>query len=154
MSDDLKEKLTERIRSDLLPYAKTNKPILLSGNYDGDLFIFMSEFHKMLRGKEPLFNYVGKEEMPEDFSPDEYLAAEMKKAIEDRNHERIYELFRDFKCTENTYKRIDCQNDDGETVLEKLTGIERFTQEEVLERISSMMRRNEYWKDIGNNHNA
>ena len=130
----------------LMEFAKEDKSVLLYGDYASDLYVFMNGFHKEMNDKNPLFKYVGKENMPEDFNPDEYLATEMRKAIENRKHKKIYELFRDFKRTENTYLHIDCQNDDGETVLKKLTGVENFTQNEVLERISSMMKHNENWE--------
>jgi hypothetical protein len=130
----------------LMAFAKEDKSVLLYGDYAGDLYVFMNGFHKEMNDKNPLFKYVGKENMPEDFNPDEYLATEMRKAIENRKHKKIYELFRDFKRTENTYLHIDCQNDDGETVLKKLTGVENFTKNEVLERISSMMKHNENWE--------
>ena len=130
----------------LMVFAKEDKSVLLYGDYASDLYVFMNKFHKEMNDKNPLFKYVGKENMPEDFNPDEYLATEMRKAIENRKHKKIYELFRDFKRTENTYLHIDCQNDDGETVLKKLTGVENFTKNEVLERISSMMKHNENWE--------
>ena len=130
----------------LIVFAEEEKSVLLYGDYASDLYVFMNKFHKEMNDKNPLFKYVGKENMPEDFNPDEYLATEMRKAIENRKHKKIYELFRDFKRTENTYLHIDCQNDDGETVLKKLTGVENFTQKEVLERISSMMKHNENWE--------
>jgi hypothetical protein len=130
----------------LIVFAEEEKSVLLYGDYASDLYVFMNRFHQEMNDKNPLFKYVGKENMPEDFNPDEYLATEMRKAIENRKHKKIYELFRDFKRTENTYLHIDCQNDDGETVLKKLTGVENFTQNEVLERISSMMKHNENWE--------
>ena len=68
----------------LMVFAKEDKSVLLYGDYASDLYVFMNKFHKEMNDKNPLFKYVGKENMPEDFNPDEYLATEMRKPIKER----------------------------------------------------------------------
>ena len=119
----------------LIVFAEEEKSVLLYGDYAGDLFVFMTGFHDVLHGVEPIFEYVGKKKMPMSFSPSEYLTKKMAKVISDRDHERIYELLRDFERTDNTYLEVDCNPDDGKTVFEKLTCVNHFTQEEFIDEM-------------------
>jgi hypothetical protein len=95
----------------------------------------------VLHGLEPIFEYVGKKKMPMSFSPSEYLTKKMAKVISDRDHERIYELLRDFERTDNTYLEVDCNPDDGKTVFEKLTCVNHFTQEEFIDEMPPVMKK-------------
>ena len=138
----------------LMVFAKEDKSVLLYGDYAGDLSVFISEFHNVLHDTEPFFEYVGKKKMPMSFSPSEYLTREMVKAISDRDHERIYELLRDFECTNNTHLEFDCNPNDGKTVFEVLTRVNHFTQEEFIDKMSFVtkkFRKHEiylYWESI------
>jgi len=138
----------------LMVFAKEDKSVLLYGDYAGDLSVFMTGFHKVLHDTEPFFEYVGKKKMPMSFSPSEYLTREMVKAISDRDHERIYELLRDFECTNNTHLEFDCNPNDGKTVFEVLTRDNHFTQEEFIDKMSFVtkkFRKHEiylYWESI------
>ena len=125
----------------LMVFAKEDKSVLLYGDYAGDLSVFISEFHKVLHDTEPFFEYVGKKKMPMSFSPSEYLTKKMAKVISDRDHERIYELLRDFERTDNTYLEVDCNPDDGKTVFEKLTCVNHFTQEEFIDEMPPVMKK-------------
>ena len=125
----------------LMVFAKEDKSVLLYGDYAGDLFVFMTGFHDVLHGVEPIFEYVGKKKMPMSFSPSEYLTKKMAKVISDRDHERIYELLRDFERTDNTYLEVDCNPDDGKTVFEKLTCVNHFTQEEFIDEMPPVMKK-------------
>jgi len=125
----------------LMAFAKEDKSVLLYGDYAGDLFVFMTGFHDVLHGVEPIFEYVGKKKMPMSFSPSEYLTKKMAKVISDRDHERIYELLRDFERTDNTYLEVDCNPDDGKTVFEKLTCVNHFTQEEFIDEMPPVMKK-------------
>jgi hypothetical protein len=138
----------------LMVFAKEDKSVLLYGDYAGDLSVFISQFHKVLHDTEPFFEYVGKKKMPISFSPSEYLTREMVKAISDRDHERIYELLRDFECTNNTHLEFDCNPYDGKTVFKVLTRDNHFTQEEFIDNMSFVtkkFRKHEiylYWESI------
>jgi len=125
----------------LMVFAKEDKSVLLYGDYAGDLSVFISGFHDVLHGLEPIFEYVGKKKMPMSFSPSEYLTKKMAKVISDRDHERIYELLRDFERTDNTYLEVDCNPDDGKTVFEKLTCVNHFTQEEFIDEMPPVMKK-------------
>ena len=125
----------------LMVFAEEDKSVLLYGDYAGDLSVFISGFHDVLHGLEPIFEYVGKKKMPISFSPSEYLTREMVKAISDRDHERIYELLRDFERTDNTYLEVDCNPDDGKTVFKVLTRDNHFTQEEFIDEMPPVMKK-------------
>ena len=125
----------------LMVFAKEDKSVLLYGDYAGDLSVFISGFHDVLHGLEPIFEYVGKKKMPMSFSPSEYLTKKMAKVISDRDHERIYELLRDFERTDNTYLEVDCNPDDGKTVFKVLTRDNHFTQEEFIDEMPPVMKK-------------
>gem|GEM_PF-6076913 len=125
----------------LMVFAKEDKSVLLYGDYAGDLSVFISGFHDVLHGLEPIFEYVGKKKMPMSFSPSEYLTKKMAKVISDRDHERIYELLHDFKRTDNTYLEVDCNPDDGKTVFKVLTRDNHFTQEEFIDEMPPVMKK-------------
>ncbi len=125
----------------LIVFAEEEKSVLLYGDYAGDLFVFMTGFHDVLHGVEPIFEYVGKKKMPMSFSPSEYLTKKMAKVISDRDHERIYELLRDFERTDNTYLEVDCNPDDGKTVFKVLTRDNHFTQEEFIDEMPPVMKK-------------
>jgi hypothetical protein len=83
--------------------------------------------------------YIGEEVFQSSDIYREFLAPEIRKAIEDRNHKRIFELLRDTRCSSNKFTRFDCQLGDGKTVFEELANYKCIAQRQLIEDYTSRM---------------
>ncbi|MCP4986062.1 MAG: hypothetical protein GY928_08330 [Colwellia sp.] len=61
------------------------------------------------------------------------MIGDMIRAMEMRNHEKIYKLLRNSSLPHNMHTRFDCECDDGKTIFERLTDNECFSQNQLID---------------------
>ncbi len=116
----------------LFRYAKESKPVLLYGKDSVDRGRLVISVHRGRLGRN--FEYIGNKKIPNAFrNSADYLVYEMRNAIADRNHEKIFELLRDSRLMSNSVTFEDCGLEDGKTVFGRLTDMTSFSQNELID---------------------
>ncbi len=145
LSANEKDLLRTPLEQELYGYAKKGQPVLLHGNDTGDRFDLLRMPHLTLHdglSADGIFEYLLKEEIPKaciaPFVCRDYLIPEMRKAMEDGNHKRIFKLICSSRYPSYMLKRVDCENESGEAIFGKLTDDEEFTEAEVIDYINSI----------------
>ncbi len=121
------------IEQKLLGLANENKSVLIYGKDTIGRYELIRRTHLKKRGKEDLFGM---------------MKAKLKDITRNKNQEELHKLLRDFRSTDNTYNYFDFNVVDANKFLEIMSEDKSFTQEEVIDKISSMIKRERHWEDF------
>ena len=132
-----KSLLDTPLEQKLYRYAKESKSVLLHGKDNvgrGNLIRSVSHVLRLRLSDWGGFDHFDGIIIPYiNDALDDYLPPEMKKAKEDKNHERILELLCDTRFSSNTLSGIDLRLSDGKTIFEKLNERLYFSQDKMID---------------------